>query len=195
MSFLKPYRFSLKNVMDRRNFLKLMLFSGLLSYCPKLTLAAVDEIALKERSISLFNPHTKERFEGVYFCNGDYDSNALININHIMRDIRTNTVKSIDIDLLDLLFEISIKLKSREPFHVISGYRSPKTNNILRKRGKGAARRSYHLKGQAADIRLPGHRTSVLRRGAYELKKGGVGYYPKRRFVHIDIGPVRYWRG
>ena len=195
MSSLKPHSFSLKDVLSRRNFLKLMLCSGLPSFSSKFTFAAFDKIALKEKSLSLFNPQTKERFEGIYYFNGNYVTNALIDINHIMRDIRTNAVKPIDIHLLDLILKISIKLKSKEPFHVISGYRSPKTNNLLRKRGKGAAKNSYHIKGQAVDIRLPGHRTSVLRRAAYELKRGGVGYYPKSSFVHIDIGPVRYWRG
>ena len=195
MPNILPHSGSLKTGLSRRNFIKLLVCSGILSYSSKSAFAAIDGIALKERSLSLFNPHTKERFEGIYWCDGDYVSNALNNINHIMRDIRTNDVKPIDTHLLDLIFSISIKLKPEAPFRVISGYRSPKTNTLLRKRGNGAAKKSYHIKGQAVDIRLPGYRTSVLRRSAYELKKGGVGYYPKRRFVHIDVGPVRYWTG
>ena len=195
MPNIVPHSGSLKTGLSRRNFIKLLVCSGILSYSSKFALAAIDGIALKERSLSLFNPHTKEGFEGIYWCDGDYVSNALNNINHIMRDIRTNDVKPIDTHLLDLIFSISIKLKPETPFRVISGYRSPKTNTLLRKRGNGAAKKSYHIKGQAVDIRLPGYRTSVLRRSAYELKKGGVGYYPKRRFVHIDVGPVRYWTG
>ncbi|MCP4628705.1 MAG: DUF882 domain-containing protein [bacterium] len=195
MPFVNPYSFTLNDVLSRRNFLKLMLCSSLLSFFPKFTFAAIDEIALKERSLSLFNPRTKESFEGIYYCNGDYVPKAMEIINHIMRDTRTGDVKIIDKRLLDLISAISIKLKPEEPFQVISGYRSPRTNNLLRKRGKGAAKNSYHLKGQAVDIRLPGYRTSVLRKAAYKLKSGGVGYYPKSRFVHIDIGPVRYWSG
>jgi uncharacterized protein YcbK (DUF882 family) len=195
MPNIVPHSGSLKTGLSRRNFIKLLVCSGILSYSSKFALAAIDGIALKERSLSLFNPHTKEGFEGIYWCDGDYVSNALNNINHIMRDIRTNDVKPIDTHLLDLIFSISIKLKPEAPFRVISGYRSLKTNTLLRKRGNGAAKKSYHIKGQAVDIRLPGYRTSVLRRAAYELKKGGVGYYPKRRFVHIDVGPVRYWTG
>jgi len=195
MPNIVPHSGSLKTGLSRRNFIKLLVCSGILSYSSKSAFAAIDGIALKERSLSLFNPHTKERFEGIYWCDGDYVSNALNNINHIMRDIRTNDVKPIDTHLLDLIFSISIKLKPEAPFRVISGYRSPKTNTLLRKRGNGAAKKSYHIKGQAVDIRLPGYRTSVLRRSAYELKKGGVGYYPKHRFVHIDVGPVRYWTG
>ena len=195
MPNIVPHSGSLKTGLSRRNFIKLLVCSGILSYSSKFALAAIDGIALKERSLSLFNPHTKEGFEGIYWCDGDYVSNALNNVNHIMRDIRTNDVKPIDTHLLDLIFSISIKLKPEAPFRVISGYRSQKTNTLLRKRGNGAAKKSYHIKGQAVDIRLPGYRTSVLRRSAYELKKGGVGYYPKRRFVHIDVGPVRYWTG
>ena len=195
MPNIVPHSGSLKTGLSRRNFIKLLVCSGILSYSSKFALAAIDGIALKERSLSLFNPHTKEGFEGIYWCDGDYVSNALNNINHIMRDIRTNDVKPIDTHLLDLIFSISIKLKPEAPFRVISGYRSPKTNTLLRKRGNGAAKKSYHIKGQAVDIRLPGQRISVLRRAAYELKKGGVGYYPKHRFVHIDVGPVRYWTG
>lgn len=194
MTSVKPHSFSLKDVLSRRNFLKLMLYYSLLSAYPKFSCAAFDEISVEERSLSLFNPHTKESFEGIYYCNGEYVSNALKSVNHIMRDIRTDDVKTIDKNLLDLISAISIKLKPKEPFHVISGYRSPKTNNLMRKHGKGAAKNSFHVKGQAADIRLPGCRTSVLRRAAYELKSGGVGYYPKSRFVHIDVGPVRFWR-
>ena len=200
MTSVKLDTYSLKNGLSRRKFFKLMLYSGLLSSFPKFAFAALDacvefdEISPKERSLSLFNPHTKEIFEGNYYCNGEYVCNALNNINHIMRDTRTDDVKVIDKNLLDLISAISSKLKSDKPIHIISGYRSPKTNKLLRKHGKGAAKNSYHVKGQAADIRLPGCKISVLRRAAYDLKYGGVGYYPKSRFVHIDVGPVRYWR-
>ena len=172
-----------------------MFCSGLVSYLPKYSLAVTDEIYIQEKSLALFNPVTKESFEGIYYHNGDYVDDALKIINHLMRDTRTDDVKTIDKDLLDLISAMSIKINSREPFHVISGYRNHKTNNLLRKSGKGAAKNSFHLKGQAADIRLPGYKTSILRKAAYELKSGGVGYYPKSRFVHIDVGPVRYWRG
>ena len=193
MPFPKLYAFTLDDVLSRRKLLKLMLCSSLLGIFPKLTFAAIDEMALKEKSLSLFNPRTKESFEGIYYSNGDYVPKSLEIINHIMRDTRTGDVIKIDKSLVDLISAISLKLKPKEPFHVISGYRTPKTNNLLRKRGKGAAKNSYHLKGQAVDIRLPGWKTSALRKAAFELKKGGVGYYPKNRFVHIDIGPVRYW--
>jgi uncharacterized protein YcbK (DUF882 family) len=184
-----------KTGLSRRNFIKFLVCSGVISHSSKFAFAALDGIARKERSLSLFNPYTKERFEGNYWCDGEYIPNALNDINHLMRDIRTNDIKLIDTHLLDLIFSISAKLQSKTPFRVISGYRCPETNSLLRKCGSGAAKRSYHIKGQAVDIRLPGYKTSVLRRAAYELQIGGVGYYPKRRFVHIDVGPVRYWTG
>ncbi len=186
---------SLKSELSRRDFMGLMIISGLMSFIPKTVFAAIDDIEPEERFLSLYNPRTKESFSGIYWCNGIYLAAALKKINRLMRDVRTNDVKQIDTHLLDLICAISIKLKTENPFHVISGYRSMKTNALLLKRGKGAAKNSYHLKGQAIDIRIPGLRTSVLRRAASEMKKGGVGYYPRRRFVHIDVGPVRYWNG
>ena len=172
-----------------------MVCAGISGLFPKSVFAAIDELATTERTLSLYNPHTKDSFNGVYWRKGQYDRNALKTINHIMRDFRLNDVKQIDTRLLDLLAEISLKLKPKRPFHVISGYRSPETNAKLRKRGKGAAKNSYHIQGKAVDIRLPGYRTSVLRRTAFKLRKGGVGYYPHQRFVHIDVGPIRYWKG
>jgi len=172
-----------------------MVWTGLISCTSKSVFAAIEQSTFKERSISLYNPYTKENFDGIYWCDGDCVANAKENIDHIMRDIRTEDVKEIDLNLLDLIYAISTKLQAKEPFTVISGYRSRKTNELLRKLGSGAAKNSYHIKGQAVDIRNPGYKASVIRRAAYELKIGGVGYYPKRRFVHIDVGPVRYWTG
>lgn len=193
-AFRMPYGAS-KMRLNRRGFLRLMLWAGLISYSSKSALAAIDYIAPEEKFLSLYNPYTKENFDGVYWRNGAYVAGALKNINHLMRDTRTDAIKPIDKDLLDLIFSISIKLKPQKPIHVICGYRTSKTNALLLKRNKRAAKNSYHIKGQAVDIRLPGLRTSVMRRAAYELGQGGIGYYPRRRFVHIDVGPVRYWNG
>ncbi len=195
MPRLNPPPISLEDAISRRNFLKFVVFSGLISCSAKFSLAAIDELAIETRSLSIYNPNTKESFEGTYYSDGKYVAAALNKINHLMRDTNTNEVKSIDTGLLDLISAIATKLKSKSPFHIISGYRSPKTNSLLRKRGQGAAKNSYHIKGQAADLRLPGFKSSAVRKAAYRLKKGGVGYYAKRGFVHIDVGPVRYWRG
>jgi len=177
----------------RRSFLSMMLWSGLIGCASKSAFAAIDAVSSDERCISLYNPRTKERFNGVFWKNGFYDAGALKKIDYLMRDIRADAIKQIDKDLLDLIFSISIKLKPKKPFHVISGYRTPQTNALLLRRGRGVAKNSYHIKGQAVDMRLPGIKTSVLRMAAYSLKKGGIGYYPRLRFVHIDVGPIRYW--
>ena len=181
--------------LDRRGFLRLMLWTGLISCPSKSASAAIGYLAPEEKFLSLYNPNTKENFDGIYWRNGAYVAEALKDINYFMRDTRTDATKQIDKDLLDLIFSISIKLKPQKPLHVICGYRTSKTNALLLKRNKGAAKNSYHIKGQAVDIRLPGLRTSELRRAAYEIGQGGIGYYPRQRFVHIDVGPVRYWNG
>ncbi len=97
--------------------------------------------------------------------------------------------------LLDFLFAIQQKLGTNEPFHLISGYRSKRTNTRLRRNNKSVAKKSFHIFGKAADIRLPAVGIRKLRRAAYELQTGGVGYYPRSKFVHIDVGQVRFWRG
>jgi len=184
---------SSKGGMNRRNFLKLMLWTGLISYSSKSALAAINDLSSEVRSLSLFNPRTKEGYNGVYWRNGEYVASALDRVNYIMRDVRTDDIKQIDTDLLDLIYKISLKLKTDGPFHILSGYRSHKTNSLIVKQFERTAKNSFHTKGQAVDIRLPGQRTSSLRRAAFELSEGGIGYYPRQGFVHIDVGPVRYW--
>lgn len=194
MSFQRLPSACIKERLNRRSFLRLMLWSGLITWSSKTTFAAISDLSSEVRSLSLFNPRTKEGFNGIYWRNGEYVNSALNDLNYIMRDIHTDGVKQIDTDLLDLIYKISSKLKTNRPFHILSGYRSHKTNSQISKKIESTAKNSFHTKGQAIDIRLPGERTSVLRRAAFELKKGGIGYYPRQGFVHIDVGPVRYWR-
>lgn len=181
--------------LSRRYFLRFIAFSGLAVFAPRPVFAAIRNCASLERSLSFYNPNTKEALDTIYWSNGNYLGKALADINYLMRDRLTGEIKPIDTRLLDLLHTIGMELKTRKPFHVISGYRSPKTNALLHKRGKGAAENSFHMLGEAVDVRLPGCRLSYLRRAAFKLKVGGVGYYPRSRFVHIDVGPVRYWSG
>jgi uncharacterized protein YcbK (DUF882 family) len=117
----------------------------------------------------------------------------LAEIDHILRDHRTGEVRPIDTELLDLAHALGESLGAPGPFHVISGYRSPKTNALLRASGNGVASKSLHLQGKALDIRLPGCDLRRLRRAAVDLKGGGVGHYPGPNFIHIDVGRVRYW--
>ena len=149
-----------------------------------------------ERVLSFFNTHTGERLKTAYCCGGEYQPEALSQVNHILRDFRMNEVKPIDPKLLDLLHELGGTLETDQPFHIISGYRSPRTNSLLRDRGgaaTGVASHSLHMVGQAIDIRVPGVKLDQLRGAARSLKIGGVGFYPDLNFVHVDVGRVRYW--
>lgn len=102
-------------------------------------------------------------------------------------------MKAIERRLLDLLHRLHATLDTSEPFHVISGYRSPDTNAMLLARGGGVARHSLHMDGQAIDLRVPGRALSKIRGAALALRGGGVGYYPGSDFVHVDVGRVRWW--
>jgi uncharacterized protein YcbK (DUF882 family) len=149
-----------------------------------------------ERVLSFFNTHTGERLKTAYCCNGQYQPDSLEAINFILRDFRANEVKAIDPKLLDLLNELAGTLDTAQPFHIISGYRTPQTNAMLQSRGgdhSGVASGSLHQVGKAIDIRVPGVKLNHLREAARSLELGGVGYYPASAFVHVDTGRVRYW--
>jgi uncharacterized protein YcbK (DUF882 family) len=150
----------------------------------------------RERSLSFLHTHTGERLKVTYCCDGEYQPEALAQLNHLLRDFRQNEEKAIDPQLFDLLHELSGTLGTDQPYHVISGYRSPLTNTMLRERGgahTGVASNSLHMVGKAIDIRLPGVALDNLRGAARSLKLGGVGYYPASNFVHVDTGRVRFW--
>jgi uncharacterized protein YcbK (DUF882 family) len=164
-----------------------------LSAAPCAVFAAAKKHHQNRRSLSFHNTHTEECLNIVYWDRGRYLSDALKQIDYILRDHRTNEIRPIDKKLIGLLHTIKRELRTNEPFHIISGYRSPQTNALLRKQSRGVARRSLHLYGEAVDIRLPGCRLSKLRRVAVDLRKGGVGYYPRGDFVHVDVGPIRHW--
>ena len=179
--------------LSRRRFIQWVVFSGFASLSPNPVLAAIRDCMTPERSLSLYNPNTKEALDTTYWSNGNYVRKALADISHIMRDRRTGEIKRIDPRLLDVLHAIGMQLKTQEPFHIMSGYRSPQTNALLRKRGRAAAANSFHMQGKAVDICLPKCGLSSLRRVSSSLRSGGVGYYPRSGFVHVDVGPVRYW--
>lgn len=146
-----------------------------------------------EKSLSFFNIHTNENLEVTFWRNGHYDQNALKNINYFLRDYRSNTWIDIDKNLLELLYSLKEILGTSEAFHVISGYRSPETNELLHKRSSGVAKKSLHMEGKAIDIRIPKCELSNLCKTAINLKLGGVGYYPESNFVHVDVGHIRKW--
>lgn len=180
--------------MNRRAFFR---FSAAAGAGALVTSRAHAAPAIKpERTLSFFNTHTGERLEAAYCCGGIYQEDVLGRINHILRDFRHNEVKPIDLKLLDLLHELAGTLGTDAPFHIISGYRSPVTNAMLRQRGgthTGVATTSLHMVGKAIDIRIPGVGLQNLRSAAQSLKLGGVGYYPSSNFVHVDTGRVRTW--
>ncbi len=147
----------------------------------------------RERRLSFRHLHTGEKLRATYFADGRYIEEELRAIDYVLRDWRTGEVKHIDPKLLDLLYLLRLELDSAAPYHVIGGYRSKKTNEMLRRMGRGAAKKSLHLQGKAVDFRLPGRRLALVRKAAVALRGGGVGYYPRSNFLHLDTGPVRYW--
>ena len=151
--------------------------------------AAISEN--EKRFIHLYNEHTGEEFKSMYKVNGIYVKKELIRFNYFMRDFRTHEVINIDPRLLDILYSLNKKLESEKPLIVISGYRSPKTNEMLRKNTYGVAKHSYHIIGRAIDITSEHYSVKKIASIARHLRKGGVGQYNHSHFVHIDTGRVR----
>ena len=182
-----------KHGICRRNFLAagLAVAAGCLFPYKVFAVASTPVSAVKK--LSFYNTHTGESLNSVYCEHGIYLPQALSDINHILRDFRTEEVTEINTKLLDLLFTLQQKLERPGPFHVISGYRSPKTNSLLNSLNRGVAANSLHQYGKAIDIRLPGCNLKDLQRAAVELRMGGVGSYPSSNFVHVDVGRIRYW--
>ncbi len=148
----------------------------------------------EERVLSFFNTHTSERLTLPYFADGEYIGDALARLEAFLRDFRTGQQHAMDPKLFDLLHDVRQATRAKGPFQVISGYRSPVTNAMLRETGGGGvASHSMHLQGRAIDIRVSDVKTSVLRDAAKELRRGGVGYYADPDFVHVDTGRVRTW--
>lgn len=145
------------------------------------------------RQLSLHSTHTGESLTVVYFQHGGYDRNSLQQLNTLLRDHRQNVATEMDPTLFDQLWQIQQLLEDDRSVEIISGFRTKKTNNMLRGRSSGVARNSYHRKGKAIDFRLPAVPTKQVRNVAIHLQNGGVGYYRKSNFIHIDSGPIRAW--
>ena len=154
---------------------------------------ASPAIALSERSLSFYNTHTRERLTVTYKRGGKYITESLKKINTILRDHRSGDIHPIDPQLMDYLYDLQTRVGNHGEVHIISGYRSPATNQKLRRKSKGVAGGSLHMQGKALDFRLPGTDTARLRDTARKMKRGGVGYYKKSDFIQIDTGRVRYW--
>ncbi len=145
------------------------------------------------RTLSFEHSHTGEKLKLTYFEQGNYINGALHEINYFLRDFRTDDIHPIDTALLDQLFDLKQTLSLNKPFHIISGYRSPLTNTQLRKNSHGVAEHSLHMQGKAIDIRVEGIATRTIRNAALAMAQGGVGYYPRNNFVHLDTGKHRTW--
>lgn len=144
-----------------------------------------------ERTLSLYNVHTDESLDVTYFSDGSYDYEALGKINHLMRCHHADEVKPISTGVLDLLCDIKDRVHKDHRIEIISGYRSVEYNEYLRSRSRKVARDSYHMQGLAIDFSVSGLSKNTLSGIAKSFYAGGVGKY--REFVHIDVGPVRYW--
>jgi len=186
-----------KLIVSRRDFLRsaIVTTGGIVA---SLSAAPVFSAVLKkkERVLSFYNIHTEEKSKIQYWANGHYLRDGIAEINQLLRDHRSGGHANMDTRLLDTLYLMQNRLENHHSFEVISGYRSPETNRYLRSMDKsGVAKRSYHTKGRAIDIRLPGTQLSDLRKVALSTRSGGVGYYPSSNFLHLDTGRYRSWTG
>lgn len=146
------------------------------------------------KTIRCFNIHTRETLTVAFYKNGDYDNVALQQLNTLLRDHRENKTTTMDVKLFEQMWQLQESLGKNTEFRVISGYRTPKTNNNLRKKSNGVALKSYHMRGQAIDLNVNNASMSKLHKLALAMNAGGVGYYPKAGFIHLDTGPVRRWK-
>jgi len=145
------------------------------------------------RTLAVYNVHTDESLNATYWEGGEYIPGALHEINYLFRDFRANETKAIDPRLLDVLYDLRLLTDSSKPISLVSGYRSYATNAMLAAQSEGVARHSMHIEGKASDIHIAGVELADLRRAALSLGAGGVGYYPRSNFVHVDTGRVRRW--
>jgi uncharacterized protein YcbK (DUF882 family) len=176
---------------SRRAFLRLSSIAVLgLAGLPVLARAGVPA---HERVLGFYNIHTGERVRATYWADGSYVASELVAVDRVLRDHRSGETVAIDRRLFDILYDLQMVSESHEDFHVISGYRSPATNAALRRHSSGVARGSLHTVGKAIDIRLPGRDLAELHRTALALRAGGVGYYPRDGFLHLDTGRFRTW--
>lgn len=181
---------------SRRNFLRMGAGVAVaVMASPVLARTITPATSSGERSLSLYNIHTGESLNSVYWQDGIYIPDQMAAINHILRDRRNGQMEQMDIRLIDMLSELHQKVDGKRAFQVISGYRSPASNSRLRKVSNqgGVAKKSLHMQGRAMDIRLPKVELKHLHKASVQMKKGGVGYYPRDGFIHVDTGRVRYW--
>lgn len=174
----------------RRRFIRTLLGTGAVLVTPALQASLHRP---PDRSLAFRNLHTGESLRSTYWAEGDYLQDELKGVNQVLRDHRSGEIHPMDPRLLDLLYMVQQAVGVSGAFHIISGYRSPQTNRKLRTSSSGVAKRSLHMQGKAIDIRLPGCELKHLRDAAVSLQAGGVGYYARSNFIHVDTGRVRRW--
>ncbi len=178
---------------SRRSFLALAAWGVAATVLPNFAAASFVPLAATRR-LSFYNLHTDECVETCYWEHGSYVPEALEEIDNVLRDHRTGEIRQMSPALIDLVFSLATSLGTRAPVQVISGYRSPATNALLRSGDPGrVAKRSLHLTGEAVDLCFEDRSLRRVRNAARALRRGGVGYYPKSGFVHVDVGRVRSW--
>jgi uncharacterized protein YcbK (DUF882 family) len=148
----------------------------------------------REYRLRLYHTHTNERIDIVYRRGENYVPSAVDRLDEFLRDHRTGDVHALDPHLFDILHDLAVAVgKPESEIDIVCGYRTPWSNEFLRRTTVGVAAHSLHMEGEAIDIRIPGVNTLALRNAAVTLHRGGVGYYPESKFVHVDVGPVRWW--
>jgi uncharacterized protein YcbK (DUF882 family) len=169
-----------------------LLICGILFLPSRITKA--NSVPVEERRLSLFHLHTNERIDIVYKRGDSYLPDAIDRLDHFLRDHRTGDVTQLDPRLFDLLHDLTAALgRAGAEIDIVCGYRTPWSNEFLRRTTSGVAMHSQHIEGKAIDIRIPGVPTAEVRDAALRLHRGGVGYYPQSQFVHVDVGRVRHW--
>ncbi len=164
-----------------------------LSCATSLSLAKAKKKAEEPKILPLYNRHTGESLEVMFYDKGKYIDSALAELNYFLRDHREQESTKMDLKIIEQLYRLHRDTRSSQQVQIVSAYRTAKTNNMLRKKSGGVAKRSYHMKGQAVDFYIPDVKLKTLRQTAVTSNRGGVGYYPKSHFIHVDSGPVRNW--
>ena len=183
-------------ILSRRQFLTYLGIAGGMVNSPSL-LASIPITTTvftpPERRLKLHNLHTGEHLDEAFWANGQYLNDGINSINTLLRDHRCNQVAHMDRQLFNILIQLQDKLGYQGEIEVISGYRSAKTNEMLRQQGRNVSKNSLHLQGKAIDIRIPSFSVDDIFKSVSHLRAGGVGKYPRSQFVHIDTGRIRYW--
>ena len=184
---------SLENALTRRNFLAAFSAATVVSAPVFANAAGYVKGAGDIRKLSMFSKRLGESINTIYWIDGEYIDESILAISKIMRDWRQNEVKYVDKRTIDIMAASQVMLNTSQPFQLLSGYRSPTTNAMLRRRSRSVARKSLHMTAQAADLRMSGRSVRQISSVAMSCRSGGVGRYSRSNFVHIDCGPLRTW--